>query len=156
MANEVKVDEVITDPIGGYLTVAQNTCGEVVVDFGQTMQHVKFSPEQARSFAALLLKRADELDAAPAAMKSPETEINETWLKLLGATVERVDGVTYYPFVTEHGECRLTLSRYGGCWTASLGVPEVAPDWPDDIIERAQVLNLLSALDFPIAGGPRR
>ena len=157
MADTLQPTEVITDPIGGYLTVAQNSRGEVLVDFGRTMQHVLLSPAQARSLAALLTKRADELDAAPAAMKSPETEINELWLTLLGADVEPyefAEGVgRVYCFITEHGEARLTLYRRDTCWTAVIGTIDDGHEWPDDIIERAQVLNLLSALDWPIAGG---
>jgi len=54
--------------IGGYLEVGTNGRGEVVVNHPDLLPdengigHIVFSPEQARNFAALLLRKAQEAE----------------------------------------------------------------------------------------------
>jgi hypothetical protein len=147
-------DAVITDPIGGHLLVGQNTRGEVVINLPRDMTgHLVFSPHQARGLADLLTKNADELEALPSTLQSPETKVDEAWLELLGGVEEETETGPVYAFKTEHGETRLTVWRNGTCWMAELGLLDCGNSWPDDIIDRAQVLNILAALEYPIAFG---
>lgn len=51
----------MADKIEGYLMVGTNERGEVVVNLDRDRTgHIVFSPGQARTFAALLLKKAAE------------------------------------------------------------------------------------------------
>lgn len=154
MAKTLKPDAIINDPVGGHLLVGQNTRGEIVINLPRDMTgHLVFSPHQARGLADLLNKNADELDALPSTLKSPETKIDEVWLELLGGVEEETETGPVYVFEDAHGTTRLTIYRNGAVWAAELGELDCGNSWPDDLIARAQVLNILAALEFPIAAG---
>lgn len=58
----------MADKISGYLEVGRNDSGEIVINHPDLKSdengvgHIVFSPNQARHFAALLIKHADDAD----------------------------------------------------------------------------------------------